>query len=349
MAANFKEKYWKYSLIALILITGFIIFREAWSFVSGFLGAFTIYILVRKQMFMLSEKKKLRKSIAAIIILAEVFLIILIPTFLIIWILLGRLQSFDLHPSSLFLSIQNLITTIQDKTGYDIVSSENISKATEIASSALQIIVGQISSFVINSFVLLIVLYFMLISGRQMESYYYELLPFDDKNKRNVLTEIDVMVKANAIGVPLLALIQGLFATIGFIIFDTPTPVLFGILTCIASIFPLIGVGVVWIPLAIFHAVNGNWPMAIGLTLYGIIVIGNVDNLFRFLLQKKLANTYPLITIFGVIIGLALFGFWGIIFGPLLLSMFFLLIKIFKTEYLDNKKYKSEETEDKSD
>ena len=61
----------------------------------------------------------------------------------------------------------------------------------------------------------------------------------------------------------------------------------------------------------------------------------NVDNLIRFILQKKLADIHPLITVFGVVIGLSLFGFMGIIFGPLLLSLFLLCIDIFKKSYLD--------------
>jgi len=82
-------------------------------------------------------------------------------------------------------------------------------------------------------------------------------------------------------------------------------------------------------------ALNGDWVHALGLTIYALLVITNVDNLIRFILQKKLADIHPLITVFGVVIGLSLFGFMGIIFGPLLLSLFLLCIDIFKKSYLD--------------
>jgi hypothetical protein len=68
---------------------------------------------------------------------------------------------------------------------------------------------------------------------------------------------------------------------------------------------------------------------------YGAIVVSQSDNLIRFILQKKMADTHPLITIFGVVIGLPIFGFMGVIFGPLLLSLFFLFVDMFKKEYLD--------------
>lgn len=170
-----------------------------------------------------------------------------------------------------------------------------------------------------------------------MESYLYDLLPFSNNNKNDVLDQINVMVRSNAIGIPVLASVQGIFATIGYIIFGVPDPVLFGFLTCFATIIPLVGTMFIWLPLAIYLAITGDWLNAAGLAVYALIVISNIDNLVRFILQKKIADTHPLITVFGVVIGLPVFGFWGVIFGPLFLSMFILLVDIFKREYLNNK------------
>ncbi|MFR9166708.1 MAG: AI-2E family transporter [Dysgonomonas sp.] len=335
---NAKEQYWKYSLIVLILFLGIILFREFWPYLSGFLGAFTIYILVRKQMFRLTEKRKIKTSIAAIIILIEVILCLLIPTFLVVWLLVSKVQSIDLNPNSLISTIQHFISLLREKTGYDVLSTDNISTMTSFITKFAQMFIGQLSSFIINCIVLVFVLYFMLISNRQMEDYLYGLLPFSNSNKKEVVHEIKIMVRANAIGIPLLALIQGIIATIGYIIFGAPDPVLFGFITCFATIIPLLGTSLVWFPLALYLVLTGNWLMGIGLAVYALAVISNVDNLIRFVLQKKLANTHPLITVFGVIIGLTLFGFWGVIFGPLLLSMFLLCLNMFKKEYLDTNK-----------
>ncbi|MBS1446730.1 MAG: AI-2E family transporter, partial [Odoribacter sp.] len=86
---------------------------------------------------------------------------------------------------------------------------------------------------------------------------------------------------------------------------------------------------------ALYLGATGHWGNAIGLSVYALVVVSNVDNLVRSILQKKMADTHPLITIFGVIIGLALFGFMGVIFGPLLLAIFALCVQIFKEEYLE--------------
>ena len=84
------------------------------------------------------------------------------------------------------------------------------------------------------------------------------------------------------------------------------------------------------VPVAAYLALTGEWANAIGLAAYGGIVVSQCDNLIRFILQKKMADTHPLITIFGVVIGLSLFGFMGVIFGPLVLSLFLLFVDMFK-------------------
>lgn len=81
----------------------------------------------------------------------------------------------------------------------------------------------------------------MLIGGRKWKNYLYTLFPFSDRNKDEVLNEINMIVKSNAIGIPLLAVIQGIVAVIGYFIFQTPDPLLFGFLTCIATIIPIVG------------------------------------------------------------------------------------------------------------
>jgi predicted PurR-regulated permease PerM len=147
-----------------------------------------------------------------------------------------------------------------------------------------------------------------------------------------------MIVRSNAIGIPLLAVIQGGVALIGYFIFGAPNAWLIGVLTCFSTIIPMVGTALVWFPVAAYLALTGEWANAIGLAAYGGIVVSQCDNLIRFILQKKMADTHPLITIFGVVIGLSLFGFMGVIFGPLVLSLFLLFVDMFKKEYLDNKK-----------
>lgn len=330
-----KATYLKFSLIIILVIMGTLIVKESLPFLGGILGACTIYVMVRNHMLYLCEKKKIHKTIAAVIILAETILCFLIPAFLAIWLLTDRISNITLEPTSLIESIKQIILVIHDRVGYDLLSAENMTILTAKATQIAQVIISQVSSFIINSIVMLFVLYFMLLGGRRMEKYIYDLLPFSNKNKREVVHSTRLLISSNAIGVPLLAIIQGFIAMIGYIIFGAPDPVVFGFLTCFATIIPLIGTALIWFPLALYLFLNGEVVSGIGLAIYALVVISNVDNVIRFLLQKKLADTHPLITIFGVIIGLTLFGFWGVIFGPLLLAIFLLCLDIYKREYLD--------------
>ena len=333
---SLKEQYWRFSLIAIIIVLGVILFVEFIPFLGGILGASTIYILVRKQMLYLTEKKHLNRSFVAFLLLLEAVLCFLIPLSLAVWLFVSKLQNFNLDPTQLVKSIEHVASLIEQRTGYDVLDTSNLMSAVSILPKIGQTVMGSISGFAINVAVLVLSLYFMLIGGAKMEKYVYSILPFSDENKKNVLSEINMIVTSNAIGIPLLAIIQGVIALIGYWIFNVPSPFLFGFLTCFATIIPVVGTALVWFPLALYMALTGDWVNALGLTAYALIVVTNVDNLIRFVLQKKMADTHPLITIFGVIIGLSLFGFMGIIFGPLLISIFILCFNIFKEKYLEN-------------
>ncbi len=310
---SLKESYWKYSLITIILVMGIILFIEFTPFLGGILGACTIYILLRKQLQYLTEKRHWNRSLVAILLLLETILCFLIPLSLAVWLFVNKLQNINLNPSELISSFEHIADLVREKTGFDVLEKDNISSIVSVLPKIGQALMG----------------------GSKMETYIYEILPFSKENKREVLKEINMIVTSNAIGIPLLAIIQGVIAMIGYWVFNAPSPFLFGFLTCFATIIPVVGTALVWLPLAVYMALTGDWVNALALTAYALIVITNVDNLIRFILQKKMADTHPLITIFGVIIGLSLFGFMGIIFGPLLISVFILCFSMFKKEYLD--------------
>ena len=332
---SIKEQYWKYSLIVIILFMGVIIFRQITPFLGGLLGALTMYILVRTHMNYLTEKRKMKRSISALLITAETIMVFLVPLGLIIWLVVNKLQDINLAPQTFIEPIQQVAEFIKEKTGYDVLGKDTLSFIVSILPRIGQIIMEGASSLAVNLFVMIFVLYFMLIGGKKMEAYVNDILPFNEANTQEGIREINMIVRSNAIGIPLLAIIQGGVAMIGYLIFGAPNILLLGFLTCFATIIPMVGTALVWFPVAAYLAISGDWFHAIGLAAYGAIVVSQSDNLIRFILQKKMADTHPLITIFGVVIGLPLFGFMGVIFGPVLLSLFFLFVNMFKKEYLD--------------
>lgn len=329
-----KEKYWCYSLVAIMLIMGIVIFWKATPFLGGVLGASTLYILLRGQMFYLTGKKHWKKWWMAVVLLLETLVLFLIPIALIVWLFISKLKAVNLDPQSLIEPAQQVAALIHEKTGYDMMSKANLDALIGILPQIGQVVMGGIGGFIINILILLLILYFMLTGGPKMEAYISEILPFNPENKKDVLHEFHQVVRSNAIGVPVLAILQGIAAGLGYYIFGAPGVLFWGVISCFATIIPVVGVGLVWIPLVLYLGISGHWGMAVGLAAYCLVVVSNVDNLVRSMLQKKMADTHPLITIFGVIIGLSLFGFMGVIFGPLLLSVFILCVEIFRKEYL---------------
>ena len=337
MAVSVREKYWRYSLFVLILGIGTALFLELAPLLGGILGAATIYILLRRQMRLLTERHRWRRSTAATLLLAEAVLCFLVPLSLVIWMLVVRLQDLSDHSDLLVAQLRHVAEVIRLRTGFNLWEESGAAPLLGYLSRAGQWVLHNLFSLSVNLVALLFVLYFMLIGGSRMEAYCRELLPFDAPTSRSILREVHRIIRSNAIVIPLLAITQGALAYVGYLIFGAPLPLFWGVVTCFASVIPVFGTALVWLPLAGYLLLEGRWGAGIGLALYGGLLVVHVDNVMRLLLQKKLADTHPLVTILGVVVGLPLFGFMGVIFGPLLVALFAYCVDLFKRTYLDPK------------
>lgn len=327
-----KEQYWKYSLIIFIIGLGILLFRQAQPFMNGILGGFTLYILLRN--FSNWLQTKIKPLLAVWMITIGVTLFILIPVSLFSWAIVSQISGMHFDTQAIIQPAHQVIDIIEERTGFDLLSEKSLSFMVVQASSIGQKIMTGVSDLIVNLAVAIMLMFFMLWEGRKMEHYVSTIMPFGESNKREVLNKIQLMVRSNAIGIPLLAVIQGIISLGGYLLCDAPNPYLTALLTAFASIIPLVGTALIWIPVSIYFLIMGEWINALILLGYGGIIISQCDNLIRFLLQKKMANIHPLITIFGVVAGLPIFGFMGIIFGPLLVSLFLLFLDMFRKEYL---------------
>ena len=100
---------------------------------------------------------------------------------------------------------------------------------------------------------------------------------------------------------------------------------------------PMVGSALAWVPVALLFFAEGDATRGIIMLLYGAAIMSVLDSIFRISIQKKLGDTHPLITTFGVILGVKLFGFIGLIFGPIVIALFILLVKIYIHEFVDSK------------
>jgi predicted PurR-regulated permease PerM len=125
--------------------------------------------------------------------------------------------------------------------------------------------------------------------------------------------------------------VQGALLANGFWIFGIPDPVFWGVVGAFISFLPVVGAPTLCIPASIILFADGHSVKGVLLLAYGLLFIGNIDNFLRMIINRRLANTHPIISVIGVFIGLPLFGILGLVFGPLLLSYFLLLVEIYET------------------
>ena len=324
----------QFFFIALLLLLGILLFLELHSFLPALLGAITLYILMHRFMFYLTEKKKWHKGWTAILLMLVSIIVILLPVGLLVNMLSSKVAYTIEHSTELVTALKKVAHDIEQRFDIIIVSDQNINKLGEGIAQILPQVLGATFNTLTIIFFMYFILYFMLVNGRKMENTLYEYIPLKDENVSKLGKEVNMMVVSNAIGIPVIAFAQGLVGLIGYLIIGVKEPFFWFGVTCIAGMLPVVGAALAYVPLAIIFFANDQTWQGIAMTAFGFGVIGTVDNVLRFSLLKKIGNVHPLTTIFGVITGLKLFGFIGLIFGPLLISLFMLLLKIYSGEFI---------------
>ena len=319
--------------LLVIILLGIILFIQLKTFLPALLGSYTLYVILRKYMFILQARYKWKKVLAASVLMLLSFIIILLPIFLLINMMSSKISFAVQHSSQVLTSIKGFINQYELKYGFELLSDENINKISAWAANTLPSILGATINTITTIAVMYFILYFMLTDGRRMEAGFYDMVPLKDENVLLLRKEMNSLVFSNALGIPLIALLQGGVALIGYLILGVEEPAFWFVITCIASMLPIVGAAVAYIPVAVLLFASGHPTKGIIMLIFGFGIIGSVDNIFRFWLQKKLGDVHPLITVFGVIIGINLFGFIGLIFGPLLIALFILLIRIYANEF----------------
>lgn len=330
----YKENKYKFVLISFLIILGLILFKELRVYMSSFLSAATLYVLLKGQMAILVEKWKFRKGLAATLLTLEALLFFLIPLTGVAFLVIDTVTGITIDPREIVESVNNFINMLEDKLEFQIFTPDNLSSLPKIGGNILQSFGSGIYSLLINSVFSMFILFYMLLNYDEFAKMVREILPLREENKQILEEETKSIIQANAIGIPVLAIIQGGFAYLGYIFFGIDNAILYAVMTGFATIIPVLGTTLVWVPLSIGILLSGDIAYGIGMALYGFFIIGGVDNIARLLLQKVIADIHPLITILGVIIGIPMFGFWGVIFGPLLLSLFVLFFNMYRHDFI---------------
>lgn len=322
-------------LILLIGYVGFVVFYNLGYFFPGLLGAITLYILFRNRFFLLTEQRKWKKSWASLFMILLTLVIIALPMWILVEVLIPQISSLLANKAVIIEKYNAVKAFVASKPLLNRVnlSDESLMRTLGKVTQYFPLILNSVAEIFANLFTALFLLYFMQINGRAMEKKVRLFMPFSDDSNNVLWAETKMMVRANALGIPILALCQGIVAILGYWIFGVDNFVMWGLITGAATIVPAIGTMLVWVPIVIVVFATGGVGNGIGLALYCLIVVGGIDNILRFTILKRIGDIHPLITVFGVILGLKLFGVMGLIFGPLLMSYLIVLIQIYRMEF----------------
>jgi len=322
-------------IILLILSMGSLLFTSLTPYLSGFLGALTLYILLIDPMKKLMARKW-RPGLAALFLLVLSFFCILLP-FVGVGLMLGKKVGQGLVNSEKYVDlIKQKIGIWETDLGMDLSTSIDTSKISSALSNGLQGFAGSTLNMIIAIGLMYFVLYFMLTRTKELNETLSEYSPFARNSNKLIAKEIMAKVRSNAIGIPVVAIAQGIVALIGFFIFGIDNPFFWAVIVTVGSMVPVVGAILGIFPVFLIALSSGNTFQAWGILLYGFIIVGTTDNVIRVFVLKKLDHVHPLITLIGVIVGVPIFGFIGLIFGPLLISLFLLMVRLYTNEYGSN-------------
>jgi predicted PurR-regulated permease PerM len=161
------------------------------------------------------------------------------------------------------------------------------------------------------------------------------LIPFSPDNREGLRQRFHDVTVSTLIGTFVTATIQGICVGLAFWVTGLPYGIFWGVVTVIVAILPVVGSGLIWGPAVVYLALEQRWVMAGLLAAWGIVIVGNVDNVIRPWVFRRYARMHPFLTVIGAFAGIKLFGLLGLLVGPLVLSYFFELIRMYRAEYLE--------------
>jgi predicted PurR-regulated permease PerM len=317
----------------LIFVLGLGLVWALWPFSTGLMGAPVLYVVFAPVQRWLARRMHPRLA-AALVVLMGVILV-LGPGAAFVGVIAGEAQDMatGVIRSPLLARLRELRVG-----GYDVgaqIESLGSRLVSWIGSSALGLI-GTATRLGIQLTITFFGLYYLLLAPRTVWRGVLPFIPFSTRNAERLLERFRDVTISTLIGTGMTAAMQGLLVGLAFWVTGIPNALFWGVVTVILAILPVVGSGLVWGPGVLVLALEGKYGMAIGLAIWGVLVVGNVDNIIRPMVFRRWAQIHPFITIIGAFAGINYFGLLGLIIGPLAISYFFELIRMYREEYLED-------------
>ena len=331
----FTQKERNVITLVLIVLLGIIIAYAVRGIIGALLGTMVMYTIFRPANIWMVERLKWRRPIVAIILIVVSFLIIVLPFLGIGTMLTNKIVALIKNPEW----IKNTVNTINeyagDKLGKPDLLQEQLEKSASYLGGLLTSLLSGAAGLFLDITVMYFLLYFIFVNFRSFERGLLRYSPFKIENAVRFGHELRNITYSNVIGQTFIALVQGGALSLGFWIFGFDDALFWGVICAILAFVPLLGPPLIFVPAAIYAFTQGDNVAAIGLLIYGFVVVINIDNVLRLIIAKRVGDIHPIITVVGVIIGIPLFGVMGLVYGPLLLSYFLITVRIYEANKRD--------------
>jgi predicted PurR-regulated permease PerM len=318
--------------VLIILTLGVVITVAAAPFIPGLIGAPVLAVVFTPLHVRL--KRRCTPGVAASLTLVVALLGVLLPTIALSLVVLSEVPPVFAGPG-----IQNLIAKLNALHIGPITVGPELAKATgDIASWASMqavAVAASVGRAAINLVIAMLGLYYLLRSGDSAWKAIAAHLPFSLATTDRLRERFQTVTEATLIDIVLTAVLQGSLVAGAFALVGIESALLWGTVAAVASVLPVLGGSLVWVPGTIVLALNHRTGAAITLGLLGVIVISNIDNVVRPMVFKKVSSIHPLTTLVGAFAGVQYFGLVGVLLGPLALAYFFELLIAFTAEYAD--------------
>ncbi|KOO05017.1 AI-2E family transporter [Vibrio nereis] len=340
-------------LIAALLAAGFACFLLVEPYVNSIVMAFIISLLMFPIHEWIEQRLPKHKNVASLLSCVILTFIIVVPLLFVFaaivqqgsafsqnvyqWVTNGGIQTLFEHPW-----VVKGLTLINTYLPFDTVNPQEIAQkiakfATSFGSNLVGIsakILGDATTFLMDFFLMLFVLFFLLRDHDKIISAIRHILPLSRSQEDKLLNEIEQVSKSAVMGSFLTAIAQGIAGGIGMWLAGFPG-LFWGTMMGFASFIPVVGTALIWIPAVLYLFLTGDTTWAIFLMVWSVVIVGSIDNLLRPFLMQGSAGMNTLMIFFSLLGGLHLFGLIGLIYGPLVFAVTMVLFKIYEEEFQD--------------
>jgi len=336
-------------LLVSIILLGWLF----WPFISIIvLGAVITGVFAPVYRF-IKKSGKIRASLASLIVCFLILIILFIPIIFFVGVLSS--EAYDLYLTARHVVVGDRFKSLIEgsmilEKANSFLSNFNI----ELTGQELNRVISEIGkyvglflynqaraiasnmlAFIVNFFLMLLIIYYLLIDGGRLISFIIDLSPLPPDQDEKLIKKFKDMAGAILIGNGLCGLIQGALGGVVFYIFGLNSPFLWGVIMGLLAFLPIIGIGVVLVPTAIYLFLSGRLAAGIFFMIFYILLSGGIEYIFKPKLVGHRVKMHSLLVFFSIIGGLKLFGILGIIYGPLVVTAFLTLTDIYRASYQD--------------